>query len=60
MKKQDSTVPVTQQALDKVREVLRAVAAGEPVDTPTYAALAAYALAGLPPAEPRLALVSGT
>jgi hypothetical protein len=50
MRKAESTVPVTQQALDKARAILRAVAAGEPVDTAGMATLAAYALAALPPA----------
>lgn len=53
VKKQDSVVPVPTQALDRVREVLRAVAAGEPVDDARSAALAAYALAALPPAPRR-------
>ena len=49
VRKSDTVVPVPVLALDKVREVLRAVAAGDPVDTPQAAALAAYALAALPP-----------
>lgn len=49
VRKPDSVVLVTQQAIDKVREVLRAVAAGEPVDNASAAAQAAYALAALPP-----------
>jgi len=53
VKNPDSVVLVPRQALDKVREVLRAVAAGEPVDNPSSAALAAYALAALPPAPRR-------
>jgi hypothetical protein len=53
LRKTDSVVLVTQQAIDKVREVLRAVAAGEPVDNASAAAAAAYALAALPP-SPRL------
>ena len=39
-------------ALDEVRAVLRAVAAGEPVDNAFAAAQAARALAALPPAVP--------
>jgi hypothetical protein len=50
LRKPESVVLVTQQAIDKVREVLRAVAAGEPVDNASCAAQAAYALAALPPA----------
>lgn len=53
VKKQDSVVMVPTHALDKVREVLRAVAAGEPVDNAQSATLAAYALAALPPAPRR-------
>jgi hypothetical protein len=53
VKKTESVVPVPAQALDKVREVLRAVAAGEPVDNPSAAAAAAYALAALPPTPRR-------
>jgi hypothetical protein len=49
LRKPDSVVLVTQQAIDKVRGVLRAVAAGEPVDNASAAAQAAYALAALPP-----------
>ena len=49
VRKADSVVPVPLTALDKAREVLRAVAAGEPVDNAQAAALAAYALAALPP-----------
>ena len=49
MRKPESVVVVTQQSLDKVRELLRAVAAGEPVDNASCAAQAAYALAALPP-----------
>ena len=49
VRKPESVVPCTEQALAKAREVLRLVAAGEPVDNPTYAAMAAYALAALPP-----------
>jgi hypothetical protein len=48
IRKAETTVPVTQQALDKARTILRAVAAGEPVDTASMATLAAYALAALP------------
>lgn len=44
---QDVTVPT--HALDQAREVLRQVAAGDPVDTPAAAAEAARALAALPP-----------
>lgn len=44
---QHETVP--SQALDRARDVLRQVAAGEPVDTPAAAAEAARALAALPP-----------
>ncbi len=58
VKKADSVVLVPAQALDKVREVLRAVAAGEPVDNAGSAALAAYALAALPPAPRREAYVA--
>jgi hypothetical protein len=43
---------VAESAIEKVRAVLRAVAAGEPVDNPSAAAEAAYALAALPPACP--------
>lgn len=46
-------VQVPEPALNKVRAVLRAVAAGEPVDTPSAAAEAAYALAALPPSDGR-------
>jgi hypothetical protein len=42
-------VLVTERAVEMVREVLRAVAAGEPVDNAACAAQAAYALAALPP-----------
>jgi hypothetical protein len=49
VRKRESTVLVTQQAIDMVREVLRGVAAGEPVDNAQSAAQAAYALAALPP-----------
>lgn len=49
LRKQDSVVPVPRQALDKVRELLRAIAAGDPVDNASVAAQAAYALAALPP-----------
>lgn len=45
-------VLVPKSAIDKVRAVLRAVAAGEPVDTPSVAAQAAHALAALPPSRP--------
>lgn len=48
MRKTDSLVSVPQQALERVREVLRAVAAGDPVDDAASAAQAAYALAALP------------
>jgi hypothetical protein len=47
-------VTVSGSAVDMVRAVLRAVAAGEPVDNPCAAAEAAYALAALPPAQPRV------
>jgi hypothetical protein len=50
MRRAESVIPVSQQALEKAREVLRAVAAGEPVDNAQAAAQAAYALAALPPA----------
>lgn len=43
-------VLVAADALEQVREVLRAVAAGEPVDNAQAAAQAAHALASLPPA----------
>ncbi|HUR50826.1 MAG TPA: hypothetical protein VMZ11_01760 [Mycobacteriales bacterium] len=49
LRKPERVVLVTQQAVDMVREVLRAVAAGEPVDNASTAAQAAYALAALPP-----------
>jgi hypothetical protein len=58
LRKTDSVVPVTQQALDKVREVLRAVAAGEPVDNASAAAAAAYALAALPPSPRQERLIA--
>lgn len=45
----DQDVAVPAQALDQVRDVLRQVAAGDPVDTPAAAAEAAHALAALPP-----------
>ena len=48
LRKPETVVLVTQQAIDKVREILRAVAAGEPVDNATAATQAAYALAALP------------
>ena len=43
---------ITGPVLDEVRAVLRAVAAGEPVDNAFAAAQAARALAALPPAVP--------
>jgi hypothetical protein len=49
---------VTQQAIDMVREVLRGVAAGEPVDNAQSAAQAAYALAALPPSPRQDQLVA--
>jgi hypothetical protein len=49
VRKPESVVLVTAQAIDKVREVLRLVAAGEPVDNASAAAQAAHALAALPP-----------
>lgn len=49
---------VTQQAVDMVRDVLRAVAAGEPVDNAQCAAQAAYALAALPPSPRQDQLVA--
>jgi hypothetical protein len=49
---------VTQQALAMVREVLRAVAAGEPVDNASCAAQAAYALAALPPSPRQEQLIA--
>jgi hypothetical protein len=58
IRKTDSVALVPEQALEKVREVLRLVAAGEPVDTPSYAALAAYALAALPPSPRRERLIA--
>jgi hypothetical protein len=58
LRKSESVVPVTQQALDKVRAVLRAVAAGEPVDNASAAAAAAYALAALPPSPRQEQLIA--
>ena len=58
VRKPESVVPVPEQALAKAREVLRLVAAGEPVDTPTCAALAAYALAALPPSPRQERLIA--
>jgi hypothetical protein len=58
VKRQDSVVLVPAQALEKVREVLRAVAAGEPVDNASAATLAAYALAALPPAQRQASYVA--
>ncbi|HTL22866.1 MAG TPA: hypothetical protein VL281_02415 [Mycobacteriales bacterium] len=58
LRKTDSVVLVTQQAIDKVREVLRAVAAGEPVDNASAAAAAAYALAALPPSPRQERLIA--
>jgi hypothetical protein len=58
VRKQESVVLVTQQAIDKVREVLRAVAAGEPVDNASCAAQAAYALAALPPSPRQERLIA--
>jgi hypothetical protein len=58
LRKNESVVLVTQQAIDKVREVLRAVAAGEPVDNPSAAAAAAYALAALPPSPRQERLIA--
>lgn len=52
-RKPEDVVPVPQQALEKVRRVLRAIAAGEPVDNAQAAAEAAHALAALPPAPLR-------
>ena len=49
---------VTQQAVDMVREVLRAVAAGERVDNAACAAQAAYALAALPPSPRQERLIA--
>jgi len=46
-------VPVAADALEQVRVLLRAVAAGEPVDNAQVAAQAAHALAALPPAPLR-------
>lgn len=45
-----AVIAVPAQAIDQVRAVLRAVAGGEPVDSPFAEAEAAYALAALPPA----------
>jgi hypothetical protein len=58
LRKPDSLVPVTRQALDKARAVLRAVAAGEPVDNASAAAAAAYALAALPPSPRQERLIA--
>lgn len=58
LRKTESVVLVTQQAIDKVREVLRAVAAGEPVDNASAAAAAAYALAALPPSPRQEQLIA--
>ena len=58
VRKPESVVSVTQQAIDKVREVLRLVAAGEPVDNASCAAQAAYALAALPPSPRREQLIA--
>jgi hypothetical protein len=58
MGRRDSVVPVTQQAIDQVRELLRAVAAGEPVDNAACAAKAAYALAALPPSPRQEPLIA--
>jgi hypothetical protein len=58
MRKRESTVLVTQQAVDMVRDVLRAVAAGEPVDNASCAAQAAYALAALPPSPRQERLIA--
>ena len=49
VRKLDTVVHVPAQAIEKAREVLRLVAAGEPVDNASCATLAAYALAALPP-----------
>jgi hypothetical protein len=58
LRKNESVVLVTQQAIEKVREVLRAVAAGEPVDNASAAAAAAYALAALPPSPRQERLIA--
>lgn len=51
MMTQQVTLPF--EALERAQAVLRAVALGEPVDTPAAAAEAARALASLPPTQPR-------
>lgn len=56
--KNDNLVPVSAEALDKVRALLRAIAAGDPVDNATVAAQAAYALAALPPSPRHEMLVA--
>jgi hypothetical protein len=58
VRKSESTVLVTQQAVGMVREVLRAVATGERVDNAACAAQAAYALAALPPSPRQGELVA--
>lgn len=54
----DQVVPVPERALEKVRELLRAVAAGEAVDNAQAAAQAAHALAALPPGPRRQKFVA--
>ena len=49
----DQVVAVPEGALEQVRALLRAVAAGEPIDNAQAAAQAAHALAALPPAPRR-------